>query len=80
MYLNFLWQTICYSFVFIYRQKRTKVTDKTSRVGGLAKRKAILSVIEHSTSSSSFEFTQKRSVNKHQHNFLCIPELFIYLI
>lgn len=59
--------------VFVSRQKSSKVPEVTSRVGRLAKRKAMLCLVEKSSnesssSSSSFETSQKsktsRSVNK----------------
>lgn len=60
-----------HSFGFLYRQKRNG-SSGTGRVGRLAKRKAMLCLIEKSlneeSSSSSFDSTQKsetvRSVNK----------------
>ena len=59
---NYLLQTISYSSVFIYRQKRTRVSDKKKRVG-----REMLYQVEQSTSSSSCESTKNRSVNR-QHN------------
>lgn len=56
---------------FIYRQKRTRVCHETNR-GRLAKKNAILSLVEQSTSSSSFESTPKRSAVALLSIYLCI--------